>query len=203
MNWTSIGEAVVAGVSASVGYAALQVLGNWNRDRILDKAIRKGIGRSMIGAGLDGLEIQVMNDSDVEFQIRSVMMKVPLAGFTFNPSSGGDSEMPALVRNLSSTKAAAQDSVEPIAKPLAFFRFDWPARFLQHYEGPIESIEVIVAYRGHTGKPRILRGLVSRKSIEIAQQLLDRLEEQYLDGSLNRARAGFNLPPLPPRPKAN
>ena len=198
MHWTAIAQGIVTALLVAGLIASRKHIQNW----FLHLKIKRMLRNANLGHGVVGLTTTVHNESQVEIRVREVYLLTPNMNFQFIPA-GEASSFQHLAELFGAAAKPITDSPFPRVPPLTNYNYLLPAGFIARFKGPFLGISVKVDYDSFTGRRKIIEVRSTERADEMSRKVIAHFEWELQSGNLNKARAMWNLPLIPPIASGN
>lgn len=224
ITWNSIIEGTVAGVVASLLFAALVVIRDlWRIQRFKEK-LRANLRNITCGNGIHGITVSIHNLTGHEFTVHDVVLVCERSHYAFNCTGEVSSYIPRRRRALtpdetkrlergetveaepshvsfrSSSKSIGDGRLAP-ARPFTSVGYLLPAEILTNVSDVVRHIRIAVEYVAANGRIDVLEETSVGASAEYLKILLSQYSDPTKRAQFNEARKVFGLPPIGVSPK--
>lgn len=219
IRWNSVVEGIAAGVAASVLLAIFVIARDLVRNALLKWQLTRQFRNLEMGTGIDGITLHLRNHLGTSFTIRNVVLVTEKATYRFSPT-GEVSNSPKephpkpTWQQMHLLKTGKIDSIQlgaefefktwkssptPAgfveAEPFTRHKFLLPARIFADFESLISGIRITIQYQTRTQTAKLLT-VEANDSVAHLRAVVEHFREDIRNGSLDRARAMFHLPPV-------
>jgi hypothetical protein len=194
MHWTAIAQGIVTALLVSGIIASRKHVKNW----ILRRTIQRMLIGANLGHGVIGLTTTVRNKSQVEIRVREVFLLTPTMKYQFKPAGEESSNQHLAALFGASGAKPPSESPFPRVPPLTNYTYLLPAGFISRFKGPFLGISIKMDYDSHTGHRKVVEVESDERANELSRKAIAHYEWEFQNGNLNKARATWNLPPIPP-----
>lgn len=224
INWSAVLQGITTGVVGALVFWIFGLLRESIRNGWLRRSIRQQLSPVTCGSGIHGVNTSIRNHLQKSFRVRAVSLVTAKGNFAFNATGTVSSSFPPKRVKLTTEQKERLKSGKEVmidspaishrswsvkhehagfveVQPFTSQEFILPLALMDTVDDEVRHLQITVEYETWTKRTRILHQCTQGWAVEHLRKQIAHTKAELQSGSLNAARAMFQLPPVKYQPR--